>query len=92
MPTFTQTGLIVASNAVHTALKSAIPGAYKVTSWQNDRSPKTQDKFWSWIKSQNLCAESVFDAAHGRRYILFIYQGNGDGRRACWDCITGART
>lgn len=86
---FTQKGLIVASAEMHAAIQAAAPNAYKVTSWQNDRSPKTQKSLCDLLRAPPFghYSESVFDAPHGFRYLLFVYR-TPEERRACWNVLT----
>lgn len=87
--TTNQRGLIVANETAHVIISAHAHKAYSVTSWQNGKSPKTQDTLYSALKARNLYAESVFDAAHGFRYLLFVY-ADREGRKACFDFLTGA--
>jgi len=43
-------------------------------------------EFLLQCRRQGIVAERVYDAAHGRRYMLFLYR-DAAGRRACWDCV-----
>lgn len=79
-----QRGLIVGPSDILATLPA---NAFKVTSWQNDRSPKTQDATYAILRAANVRGESKFDAAHGRRYMLFVYR-TADERRACWAFLT----
>lgn len=83
---YSQKGLIVASDMTHALIEAGCKKAYKVTSWQNDKSPKTQASFFALMRAHGLAAESVFDAAHGRRYLLFVY-ATREGRKECWDVL-----
>jgi hypothetical protein len=79
-----QRGLIVGNWQVLADLPKA---AFKVISWDNSRSPKTRQATFDALRAEGLIGESVFDAAHGRRYILFVY-ADAAGRAACWDFLT----
>lgn len=65
--------------------------AFKVASWQNGVAVKSRDATYTAIDQCKAYGESVFDAAHGRRYMLFVYADKSQ-RKACWDHITGAKT
>lgn len=83
-----QKGLIVASEEMHAKIEANCPRAYEVTSWQHGRSPKTQLRLYAEARAAGNYTESVFDAVHGFRYLLFIY-ADREGRKACWDHLTG---
>lgn len=59
-----------------------------VKSWQNGMAPKTSDKIKAAARGASMALEPVFDAAHGRRYLCFVY-ATLDQRKACWDHLTG---
>ena len=72
------------------ALLDILPvAAFKVTSWDNSHSPKTQQRVWDRCHAVGARAESIFDAAHGHRYMLFVYRSREE-RKACWDFHTGS--
>lgn len=82
----TQRGLVVGP----TSLLNKLPAsAFKVASWQNGRSPKAQAATGAVVKGLCAAAESVFDAAHGRRYMLFVFTTR-EQRKACWDFLTNS--
>ncbi len=87
MTTIAKRGLITGP---HELLNILPEGAFKVTSWQHGKSPKTQDATWKAIKDAGAYAESIFDASHGRRYMLFVY-GSKEQRKMCWDFTIGER-
>lgn len=62
--------------------------AFKVTSWDNSHSLKTQMRVWELLHAVGAQPESIFDAAHGHRYMLFVYRSREE-RKACWDFHTG---
>lgn len=85
---YTRKGNIVASEEVHALIERDCPRAYLVTSFDNAHSPMTQRKLGLAMRRQGYVLESVFDAAHGRRYLCFIYASRAE-RSMCWDVLTG---
>ena len=92
--TYARKANVVADAAILDALPKV---AFKIRSWDNNHARKSQDQVFAFCrlnisKGENglapLTWEAVFDAAHGRRYMLFIYR-DAAGRKACWDCLTG---
>lgn len=81
-----QRGLVTGPSTILDKLPAS---AFKVASWQNGRSPKAQAATGAVVKGLCAAAESIFDAAHGRRYMLFVYT-TLEERKACWDFHTGA--
>lgn len=61
----------------------------KVQSVDNSTAPNTQDAIRSAARGASLVIESVFDAAHGRRYLGFVYR-TGEERAACWRFLSRA--
>ena len=86
MTTIIERGLITGP---HELLNILPKGAFKVSSWQNGKSPKAQTETYNVLAKVGAYAESIFDARHGRRYMLFVY-GSKDQRRMCWDFHTGS--
>lgn len=56
-------------------------------SWENGARPKDSERIKLAAIGASIALEPVFDAAHGRRYLCFVYR-NADERKACWSCIT----
>jgi hypothetical protein len=63
--------------------------AERVASWANGKSQKTWALTREAVMQHGCAAESVFDAAHGFRYMLFVYKSREE-RKAIWDFLTGA--
>lgn len=88
-------GLIIASPAAHFLISAHCPEAYRIRSFENKRSPKTQAKLRAVLLMREYLFESVFDAQHGKRYLLFVYprratpQGTAAGRQECWHFLCG---
>ena len=82
-----QRGLVVAPQAAHDFLSAHAHQVYRVTSFDNHHSPKTQRKACDMLHAKGYKMESVFDAAHGRRYMCFVYS-TPEERKACWDFLT----
>lgn len=79
-------GNIVANNSVLETVSAHCPLAFKVKSFDNSHSPKTQRALCEVMRGYGFTCESIFDAAHGRRYMLFIYAGR-EGRKACFEFV-----
>lgn len=60
----------------------------RIASWENGKSPKASDSIKAAARGAGLCLEPVFDAAHGFRYLCFVYR-DWSGRAACWAALTG---
>lgn len=70
-------------------LLDKMPAAsFRIASWDNHHSPKTQKLAYAALGG-DVRAESIFDARHGRRYMLFVYRTREE-RKACWDHHTHA--
>ena len=76
-----QNGLVIGP---YDLLESLPKVAFKVSSWQDRKSPQSQLATYAALKSAGAYAESIFDAAHGRRYVLFVYRDKSE-RVACFD-------
>lgn len=85
-----QKGIVVASDEHHDLLCEYAAGAYKLRSFDNGLSPAVWRAMRALTAERGVRFESVFDAAHGRRYLMFLY-ADAAGRRACWDFLTGDR-
>jgi hypothetical protein len=71
--TYQQCG-VVCSPEIWAALpKKMQAAARRVTNWGGNSSPKTKDALMRAVNELGLCYETTFDAAHGRRYRLFVY-------------------
>ena len=81
MATITQNGLVIGPSDI---LESLPKASRKVASWQDRVSPATARATYAAIKASGAYAESIFDAAHGRRYCLFVYRDKAE-RVACFD-------
>jgi hypothetical protein len=81
-----QEGLVIAPKEVFEWLPKR---ALKVKDWGNNKSPATWHDTNAVAHQKGYMLELIFDAAHGRRYMLFIYKAK-EGRKACWDFITKA--
>lgn len=86
--TYSRKDNIVASEEVHALIERECPRAYLVTSFDNAHSPKTQLALALAMRRQGYVTESVFDAAHGRRYLCLVYASRAE-RSMCWDVLTG---
>ena len=86
MTTILERGLVTGP---HELLNILPKGAFKVVSWQNGRSPKAQAETFAALAKAGAYAESIFDARHGRRHMLFVY-GSKEQRKKCWDFHTGS--
>ena len=63
----------------------------RIKSWQSGISPATSKAILGAACAERLATEAVFDAAHGRRYLCFVYSVDGGmtaNRRAVWDAYT----
>jgi hypothetical protein len=87
--TTTRKGQIVTDEGFHKMLADKLPSAYRLASYDNTHSPATQIKLAAMALDNGYMLESVFDAAHGKRYLCFAYRDPA-GRKACWDVLTGA--
>lgn len=85
MTTILERGIITGPHELLNLLPKA---AFKVTSWQHGKSPKAQDATWKALQDAGAYGESIFDARHGRRYMLFVYASK-EQRKKCWDFHTG---
>jgi hypothetical protein len=85
--TIKQRGLIVASDETHVLISATVHLAYRIKSFSNGKSPKTWAALRTMLDAKRLASESIFDAAHGKRYILFVYKDAAE-RKACWDHLT----
>jgi len=81
---------VVASSEAHEIIRRDAACAYAVADFGNGRSPGCWDKLRSALRPQGYSLEAVFDAAHGRRYMLFVYRDQAD-RSLCWDVLTTPR-
>jgi hypothetical protein len=86
MTPITEKGLITGPADLIEKLPAA---AFRVKSWDNTHSPKTQAEAYRALGG-DVRAESIFDARHGRRYMLFVYRTHEE-RKACWDHHTRPR-
>ena len=89
-PHATQKGLVIGNADVHAVLATDAPNAYKVKDWANGKQPMTSAQACSALIRAGFHLETVFDAAHGRRYVLFAYC-TPQGRVGCWDCYAPNR-
>jgi hypothetical protein len=80
----TRVGNILALPEVLATLPS---NALRVKSWDNTHSPITQQVVANTLRANGLTFERVFDASHGRRYLLFVYESM-EQRRQCFDLLT----
>ena len=80
--------MIVADDAAHAFIRSAEPRAYEVASFSGSRSARTWAKLAPALQSGGYVGESVFDAAHGSRYMLFVYK-TPEERAACYATLGG---
>ena len=76
-----QKGLIIGPQDVLDILPSR---AFKIADFGSNKSPKTFSVMKDKLREKGADAELIFDAAHGKRYILFIYR-NGLERNRCWN-------
>jgi hypothetical protein len=79
-------GNIVANNSALDTVSAHCPLAFRIKSFDNAHSQKTQRALSDVMRGYGFTCESVFDAAHGRRYMLFVY-ANREERKACFDFI-----
>jgi hypothetical protein len=63
--------------------------AFKIASWDDTRAPATQDATRDAVRALGGFIHSLFDAAHGRRYRIFVYR-TLDENKACWRDYCGA--
>jgi len=59
----------------------------KVKSVDNTTAPTTQKAIQAAARGASLVIEPIFDAAHGRRYLGFVYRNVAE-RAACWAFLT----
>ena len=81
--------------ADQTILARLPKAAFKVVSWDNSHSPATQNAVQALSRANGWCEERIFDAAHGRRYVLFIYPMPAPGMRSsarnnCYDTLAAS--
>lgn len=81
--------------ADQTILATLPAAAFKVRSWDNAHSPATQKTVTELCQARGWVDERVFDAAHGRRYVLFIYPAasltsGGHARRNCFETLAAS--
>lgn len=80
---------VIADQTIMAQLPAA---AFKVKSWDSAHSPATQNAVSALCRANGWVDERVFDAAHGRRYVLFVYPMNvttptNHARRNCFDTL-----
>jgi len=92
MPDYTkpifERGVITAPRMIHDLISAHCPAAYKITSWQNGKSPQASAKLEALARAKGFHLESIFDARHGKRYMCFAYFSK-DERKALWDFQSG---
>jgi hypothetical protein len=59
----------------------------RMRSWENGVSPADSRTVIRNAREHTISLESVYDAAHGRRYLCFVYQTAAQ-RAACWEHLT----
>lgn len=79
MTTIAEKGLVTGPKDLLDKMPAA---SFRVKSWDNTHSPKTQKAAFEALGG-DVRAESIFDARHGRRYMLFVYRSREE-RQACW--------
>ena len=80
-------GLVVGPLDIVGALPIAVR---RVNSWDSYTAPKSQKAVLDFLNTKNAMWESIFDASHGRRYMLFVYRSREE-RRACFDFTSGVQ-
>lgn len=75
-PTFSQRGQIIAERNAHDFIRNVAPNAYKF----NDAAKrnKTMDMLCSELKENGYYFELVYDAGHGKRYVMFVFRASID--------------
>jgi hypothetical protein len=76
-------------------IETYVPSSMKVRSFDNKHSPITQQSIETLARHEGWQTERVYDAAHGRRYILFVFPGDANyvgirpnpHRTACYDFL-----
>lgn len=90
-----QIALIIASDAAHNEIQARTPSAYRIPNFADGVMPKTRGALSEALTDAGYAWEVVFDAAHGRRYVLFVYKADEKTawaeRTACWDCYAPKR-
>jgi len=62
-----------------------------VRDWRDARSPKTKARFYDKLAEIGWASETIWDAAHGRRYIVVVYPRNPDARRCALGVAHGLK-
>jgi len=77
-------------------IETYVPASKRVVSFDDKHSPVTQQYIETLARHKGWQTERVFDAAHGRRYLLFVYPRDTEygglrpnpHRTACFDFLT----
>lgn len=70
-PLFSQRGQIIADKAGHALISASYPRAYQLG--DAAAKAKTLDALRAELKERGFYFELVYDAAHGRRYVMFVF-------------------
>lgn len=90
---------MVGQNEILVFVETYVPASVRVVSFDNTHSPITQQSIETLARHKGWQTERVFDAAHGRRYLLLVYPSDtpyvnikpNPHRVACWDFLTSQR-
>ena len=75
-PGFSRRGQIVAESNVHTIISAHFHQVYKLGDMAS--RGKTLTAMLAEFKERNVYFEIIFDAAHGKRYLLIAFMASGD--------------
>lgn len=73
-PSFSQRGQIIADRATHNVIASGYPKAYTIG--DAAAKSKTLDALRKELRERGYYFELVYDAAHGRRYVMFAFMAS----------------
>jgi len=90
---------MVGQSHILNMIETYVPASVRVVSFDNKHSPVARQYIETPARHKGRQTERVFDAAHGRRYLPFVYPGDTEHvglrpnphRTACWDFLTSQR-
>lgn len=86
---------MVGQDDILALIETYVPASVRVVSFDNKHSPVAQQSIETLARHKGWQTERVFDAAHGRRYLLFVYPSDTEHvglrpnphRTACFDFL-----
>lgn len=75
-PSFSQRGQIIADKGAHALISSGYPRAYTIA--DAAAKSKTLDALRKELQERGYYFELIYDAAHGRRYVMFVFRASSD--------------